>query len=141
MAGYRRPTVTLMWTDGDMVGLEIIARRPTMGQLLALERLVPPEDVEETAEERDERTQKVVNMLAGALLDWNMESDEFDDEGQPLMLALNQAALWDLDPAALFAIRQAWIRSTAGVSPPLSKPSVDMEAGIPMEVLEPSPES
>jgi hypothetical protein len=121
--GYQRPTLKLVFTDPEMDGLEVRARRLSIGELLHITSLASDENA---------GTDDMLAALAAALLSWNLE----DADGAPVPLTAD--GLKGQDYLLLEEIKKALIEASWAVPPPLSTPSTDgtpaLEASIPMEV-------
>jgi len=146
MAGYKRPPLLLVFSNPEFEGLEVRAKRPSVGDIFDLARLrtVPAGLTEEQIKQRvAEFGEKVVSFIKS----WNLEEEEVDDEGKPtgrdVPVLITPEGVMRQDWALITAILAAIGAGGAGVSPPLPRPSDDgvpsPAASIPMETLSPSP--
>lgn len=133
--GFVRSTLLLKFDDPELDGLEVRSRRLSAGALLTISRLRNRDWATDGAEAVEELAGQLVTALTG----WNLE----DDNEVPVELTARNLA--DVDYKMLFAISDALLDASAGVSPPLSSPSnggePSVEASIPMEPLSVSPPS
>lgn len=132
--GYRpkRKTYLLEFEDPDLNGLEVKVRGLSTGQVLDLT----------TAKEdgSDESIRSLLMLLAGQLIEWNVE----DDAGRPVPADLDGVRSQEI--AFNMAIINAWEQALVGVPAPLESGSPSgepspVELALPMEPLSPSPES
>lgn len=130
---YERPTLRLQFTDPEMEGLEVGARRLSLGELHRLDILSAggwP------VEESDERLAELYALLAAKLIDWNLA-----EAGIAVPLDADHIAAQDL--RFVRGIRNALVKATTEVSAPLGvgsssgDPSPDLS--LPMEPLSESP--
>jgi hypothetical protein len=140
MTGYRRArkVYRLIFADPDMEGLEVRAKSSTMGEYLAITRLLfqlrrNVRVVEEDLDVMDD----LFGRFAKVLTSWNLE----DDESRPV--PATKEALLDQEFDFVMAIIDAWIDAVNGVDPDLGKDSTSgehsPEVDIPMELLSASP--
>lgn len=128
--GFQRSTLKLVFDDPELEGLEVRAHRLSAGALLTISRM-------RNADWNGDGGAQAVDDLAGqlvtALIDWNLE----DENEVPVELTARNLA--DVDYKMLFAISDALLGASSGVSRPLPQPSSDtdtsVEASIPMETL------
>lgn len=127
----KRKIYTLDFEDPEFEGLEVKIRGLNTGQVLDLD----------TAREdgSDEAIRGVLELFAGALVEWNVE----DDQERPVPADIGGVRTQDL--AFNMAIIDAWQQAMVGVPAPLDEPSTGTEpslaASIPMETLPLPPES
>ncbi len=124
----------LVFADEDMQGLEVTMTSVPTGHLLRLQEL---SSAGSTAVAKDSGTfRELIELLAGAMLSWNLEDD--DDQAVPVSVE----SLLAQDPDFLMEIISAWTIAITGVSAPLDGGSTSgdgsLEASIPMEPLSPS---
>ena len=143
--GYKRPPLLLTFSNPEFEGLEVRAKRPSVGDIFDLARLrtVPPGLTEEQITQRAREMQVKV---ASFIRSWNLEEDELDADGEPtgrdvpVPVTPEGVARQDFD--LITAIMTAIGAGGAGVAPPLSQPSnggvPSPAASIPMEPLSPS---
>jgi hypothetical protein len=77
---------------------------------------------------------RLIDILADVIVEWNLDDD--DDKPVPA----TASGLRDQDPELVAGIVRAWVGASSRVAPPLpagSSPG-EIEAGIPMEVLDAS---
>lgn len=121
----------LIFADEDMAGLEVTMTSVPMGDLLKLQQLDPKSASNDPKEFRE-----LLEIFAGAMLEWNLE----DDDDQPVPISVDAFLKQDLD--FIFEIIKAWSDAVAGVSAPLDGGSTSggtsLEASIPMDVSSPS---
>ncbi|MFD5509105.1 hypothetical protein ACFWIB_15190 [Streptomyces sp. NPDC127051] len=129
--GYtpKRKIYNLDFEGTDFEGLTVSVRGLNTGQYLDL--------WEAKAEaEAGGETGRVLYLLAGQLIGWNVE----DDQGQPVPPTFDGIKSQDLD--LNLAIVNAWTTAMAGVPAPLEPSSSgggpSLEASLPMEPLSPS---
>lgn len=130
---YERPTLRLTFTDPEMDGLQVRARRLSLGELHRLDILAAggwP------VEESDEHLAELYALLAAKLIDWNLAED-----GTPVDLNADTLAAQDL--RFVRGIRNALVKATTEVAAPLgvgsSSGDPSLEVSIPMDELSPSP--
>lgn len=132
--GYKPRTkiYNLDFTGTDHEGLQVSIRSLSTGQYMDLFEA-------KTEAEAGGETSRLLHIMAGRLLAWNVE----DEDDQPVPPTLDGIKQQDLD--FNLAIVGAWTTAMAGVSAPLEKSSTDggpsLEASIPMEILSASPVS
>ncbi|MFJ3923009.1 hypothetical protein [Streptomyces sp. NPDC090022] len=126
--GYKpkRKIYNLDFSGTDFEGLTVSVRGLNTGQYLDLWEA-------KTEAEAGGETGRVLYLLAGQLVSWNVE----DDHGQPVEPTLDGIKGQDLE--LNLAIVNAWTTAMAGVSAPLEQNSSgggpSLEASLPMEVL------
>lgn len=124
----------LIFADEDMAGLEVTMTSVPMGDLLSLQQLDPKRAASDPAEFRE-----LLEIFAGAMLEWNLE----DDNDQPVPITVDAFLKQDID--FIFEIITQWSTAVSGVSAPLDGGSTSgatsLEASIPMDVLSPNPSS
>lgn len=129
--GYKpkRKIYNLDFEGTEHEGLAVSVRGLDTGQYMDLW------DAKTEAETGGE-TGRVLHLLAGQLISWNVE----DELGQPVPPTLDGIKSQDLD--FNLSIVNAWTTAMAGVPAPLEQPSTDggpsLEASLPMEPLSPS---
>lgn len=108
--------------EGYMQGAEVTLRAASIGTMLALRDMTP---------------QAAVPLLAGHLVNWNLEAN-----GEPL--PLTEDSCNSLEAEMLYKIVGEWYRVATGVSAPLDPPSTDgpespatevEELSLPMDIL------
>ena len=121
----------LVFADEDMAGLEVTMTSVPMGDLLKLQQLDP-----KSAAQNPEEFRKLLEIFAGAMLEWNLD----DDNDQPVPISVDSFLKEDID--FIFEIIKAWSDAVAGVSAPLDGGSTSggtsPEASIPMDTLSPN---
>jgi hypothetical protein len=124
----------LIFTDEDMDGLEVTMTSVPMGDLLKLQQLDPKRAASDPEEFRE-----LLQIFAGAMLDWNLE----DDADQPVPITVDAFLKQDID--FIFEIITQWSTAVSGVSAPLDGGSTSganaLEASMPMDTLSPNPAS
>ncbi len=135
--GYKRPTLKLVFADPEFEGLEVRARRLSIGAALRVAGLADMDTRELAAAE--EKLGELLKLIAESLISWNLE----DDNGTPV--PLTGEALAEQDLPFITALAGALATASAGVSRPLepasnSGPSSE-EVSLPMEPLSESPPS
>lgn len=139
MAGFKVPKklYKLVFADPSYEGLEIVATSVPMETMLWVQSLSGAH-IQELGKTAD-GIRKMVDILIGALLSWNIEDD--DDRPVPV----SAAALLAQDPAFVMDVMAAWTAAITGVSGPLGEGSISgpqfPEGSIPMETLSPNPTS
>jgi hypothetical protein len=129
--GYKpkRKIYNLDFTGTDHEGLRVSIRGLNTGQYMDLFEA-------KTEAEAGGETNKLLTIMAGQLVSWNVE----DDDDTPVPATLDGIKTQDLD--FNLAVVNAWTTAMAGVPAPLEQPSTDggpsLEASIPVEILSPS---
>jgi hypothetical protein len=127
--GYERPTLKLVFADPEMDGLEVRARRMSLGELQRLHELSAPTG---TLAESQEQIAELYALLATKLISWNLEV-----EGVPVPLTVEGLA--GSDVLLLRGITTALRRASTEVPAPLDLPSTDgdrsLEESMAMEIL------
>lgn len=137
MARYKakKKLFKLIFEDPDMAGLEVTVTSVSMDKLLRIQEL--NEDKE--ARRSSEAFRELVDILAGAMLSWNMD-DDFDEP-----VPVTAEGILTQDPAFVRQIISSWTDAISGVSAPLDDGSTSgdalLEASIPMDALPPNPPS
>lgn len=132
MAGFKPPKnlYLLTFEDPSYEGLEITATSVSMETMLWVQSL--GSRVAEVANNPD-GFRKIVDVLIGAILSWNLE----DDDDRPI--EVTSAALLAQSPVFVADIMVAWTAAITGVSGPLGEGSISgpkfPEGSIPMETL------
>lgn len=120
--------------DTDMAGLDVVASSVPLGTLLRLQEMA--DRGEEIAKDKA-AFREVVEILAGAMLSWNLE-DDFD---QPVPVTVEGILAQDVD--FVIAVIRAWTKAISGVADPLGAGSTSgaqfPEASIPMEPVSKNP--
>lgn len=133
--GFKPPKkqYKLIFEDPDMAGAEVVMRSSSIAKALEFQRIGSGATTEL------EKTDAHVKLLAGALIEWNLE----DDDDNPLPATYDGLA--SLEGHVFWAIFNAWIEAVAGVPAPLDGGSTSgdssLEASLPMEPSSPSPSS
>lgn len=126
----KRKTYRLIFKDTEMAGLEVLAHSLNTGQFLELE--TAKAERAEGGKVGESATQRMLELLAGALVSWNAE----DEDGQPIPTTMDGIRSQDLD--FNMKIIEAWTEAIGGVKAPLQQTSADgrpsVEASIPMDV-------
>jgi len=126
--GYERPTLKLVFADPEMDGLEVRARRMSLGELQRMHELSVPT---ETLAESQEQIAGLYALLATKLISWNLEVDE-----TPVPATAEGLASSDL--LLVRGITTALRKASTEVPAPLVLPSPDgdqsLEASMPMEM-------
>lgn len=132
MAGFKPPKnlYLLKFEDPSYEGLKITATSVSMETMLWVQSL--GSRVAEVANNPD-GFRKIVDVLIGAILSWNLE----DDDDRPI--EVSAAALLAQSPVFVADIMVAWTAAITGVSGPLGEGSISgpqfPEGSIPMETL------
>lgn len=120
--GYVRPTLKLVFDEehhGDLAGLEVRMKRPSVDQLMRVSQLMSlrgKDDADLTDTDR-EQIDGLFDLIAAHLLGWNLE-----EEGGAPVPATAQA-LRGQDVALVYGVIGSWMDAAAGVSAPLAPPS------------------
>lgn len=118
--GYQRPLLKLTFEDPEMAGLEVLCRRPSIGQIQAYE-------------ETDRVLDRQLEIMAPCLIKWNLE----DEEGSPVPPTLE--GLKSQDQPFLAALIEAWVDKAIRIPAPLGQGSNGGSSppavSIPMEPL------
>lgn len=126
----KRKTYRLIFKDTELDGLEVLAHSLNTGQFLELE--TAKAERAEGGKAAEGATQRMLGLLAGALVSWNAE----DEDGQPIPTTMEGIKSQDLD--FNMKIIEAWTDAIGGVKAPLQQTSADgrpsVEASIPMDV-------
>lgn len=134
--GYKRArTVKLTWADGEFEGLEVRAKRISIGKFLKLLPLLDGDFGDFNAETVKDMEQLVLE-FGRYLVSWNLE----DEDGQAV--PCTPESFMDQDLAFVMEVVQRYGESISGVSAPLPQSSSggapSLEASLPMEPLSPS---
>lgn len=136
--GYQRKTYRLVFEDPDFEGLEVRTRGGSIDHLVQMTALTTS-GAELVRPDGQAKRDELYQLLAGRLLDWNLE----DDQGQPVPVTVE--ALRQQDWVLVLEVAKAWMRAAAGVSRPLEPGSPggqpSLEESIPMETSSMSPPS
>jgi hypothetical protein len=134
--GYKRnPRIyRLIFEDGEYSGLIVRVRSMPLGQFLEIAALA------DASNHSDGEVEKLFKAFAGALVDWNLETDGPEGETWPVPADLD--GLYDQDlEFGLFLIGE-WVRAIGGVPDPLAGSSTSggtsPVASLPMEVSSPN---
>jgi hypothetical protein len=131
--GYKvkRKIFKLSFQGTDWDGLEVVARSLNTGQFIELRAAQATSRA--GGDGAEDATGRMLELLAGALIEWNAEDE---DTGQPIPPTLDGLHSQDLD----FTVKiiDVWTDAIAGVRGPLRQTSSDgqpsLEASIPMDV-------
>jgi hypothetical protein len=128
--GYVRDKIyKLVFADEEFDGLEVRARGLTTAELLEMKSLEPSGDETEDAE----KLQRQIELFAGKLVSWNLETPG----GQAVPASLDGVKSQDLE--FVLQIIDAWMRAVISVPGPLGDRSngggTFPEASLPMEPL------
>lgn len=119
--------------DTDLAGLEVTMTSVSMGKLLHLQEMSDRAD--EVARD-GAQFREVVEVLAGAMLSWNLD-DDFD---QPVPVTVD--GILTQDPDFIMAIITAWTKAISGVAAPLGEGSTSggpsPAPSVPMEPVSPN---
>jgi hypothetical protein len=142
--GFKRKNKAyrLKFVDSDLDGLEIVMRSVSTGRILELQEMATVTNAAIAAAQdgTDGGTsvdpamvRKMVEMVAGAMISWNLE----DDDDVPVPITVE--GLLDQEIDFLMQIVMAWTEAIAGVAAPLEPGSTSgvnaLEASLPMETL------
>lgn len=120
----------------DLDGLEITTRSVSVGQLMDLQRFGSELAGAEDDDFAPEAIEKMVDLLASGIVEWNVE----DEEGRPV--EPTTANLLAQDLPFIYAVLTAWSQAMSGISESLGKDSTSGESfpeeSLPMETLSPS---
>lgn len=142
--GYKRGKVyRLVFADPEFEGLEVRAKSVPTGDFLKITELMSLKDSGGfTADDKDKLTDLFAT-FADALIDWNVEDDERDEQGNltgrdvPVPPTLEGLLTQDLD--MVLEIIKAWMDAVATVPDAVGKGSVSgvsfPEASLPMDPL------
>lgn len=122
--GFRRPTYKLRF-DGAYEGLRASTRGTSIDEVAELSALcmLGAELIEEGGQAQ---RQRLFELLAGKLLDWNLE----DDNGSAVPLTAQQLA--KEDHGLVLALATGLLQTVSGVSRPLDSGSTPGSIGIPV---------
>ncbi len=124
----KRTEYKLVFTDEDMRGLEIVAKKLSLRSVLRIREL--------GASNTPDAIREMAAIFIGAVRSWNLA----DDSGVPIAPSLD--ALLDQEDGFLNEVIGAYNEAVAGVSAPLDDGSTSgataLEASIPMETSSPS---
>jgi hypothetical protein len=132
MAGVKRPQTQyrLKFADGDLAGLEVTARAPSLDELV---KAAPLAEVIDAANPDMAKVAELLEMFGRLLVSWNFE----EEDGTPV--PATPAGLVSLEFAVTMEILTAWAEHVVRVAPPLPNgsgpgqtPRVP-EGSIPME--------
>lgn len=117
--------------QGDFAGMNVVVRGLNLGQLLKL--TAARETREAGGEGVEEATDRMIDLLLGALVSWDAE-----DEDTGLPIPRTEEAIKLQDPDFYMTIIDVWHKAMNGVPAPLSQTSTggvpSVEASIPMDV-------
>lgn len=136
MGGFEVPVVRLEFADSAFDGFEVDAYMISAGSLLRISQLrnIDWQNDRQAAEEFDKLAREITPYLA----DWNLTR-----KGEPVVLS--SETLVGQGYRLVFAIANALLDATAGVSPPLSEQSNNGEPSevppMSMEISSENPES
>jgi hypothetical protein len=140
--GYVRPTIKLVFDEdtGDMAGLEVRLRRPSIDQALQVTSLDHLTSKSGSLTTDDRATiDEIFNTLGPLLIGWNLE----EEDGTSVPATAEE--LRKQDVGFVLALIGEWMKASVGVSVPLGRRSTggsQSEAlSIPMDVLSESPAS
>jgi len=139
MAGYKRSkkTYRLVWgpENPDMDGLVVEAKTVPVGTLILLASLV--DKVVRTIGEDAQTVNDLLSGFAKALVSWNLEEDDEEENTVPVPATLEGVLAQEID--FMVTIIRAWINAHVGVPDELGKdlPSGEPfpEGSLPMEPL------
>lgn len=132
--GYKRPTVKLIFDDPEMDGLEVRARRYTIGRYVDF---VAASGTPLNGSDAEKNRRTLAEILAEAIIGWNLE----DDADQPVPATTE--GILDQDFRFLVGLTEGMLAANKGVPDPLGERSSDggrsLEASMPMEFRSESP--
>lgn len=144
-------TVLLRFEDPELEGLEVRARRVSLGFAMELGDMAETLDEgQHSTREYLDRTRDFLALFAEKVLaSWNVDREVLGDDGEPTgeveLVEPTVEGLMSLDLPFVMAVFQAWMVEVAGVSGPLGTPSPNGSPSvvppIPMDELSPSLES
>ena len=112
--GYTRSTLKLVWPeDSEFSGLEVRMKRLSIRKLTELQALF---EVRTSLDEKQamEAFQKIVDIVAGSLIGWNLEIDS--DEGEATTpVPATRESLADQDPEMVLELVTCWMKVATGV--------------------------
>jgi hypothetical protein len=130
----QRKQYRLKFKDHELDGLEVTVASASIGTLLGLSEMST-----ESPEHATERLERSIQVLAEALVSWNIENAA----GEPTPATVD--GLKQQDMSLVMAIISAWTEAVSGVAPPLPGGSDSgetfPEGSLPMAVLSPNQES
>ncbi len=134
--GFQRRKYKLVF-EGVYEGLEVSVRGAAIGEYVEVNAITSLGSVLFDGDHADERA-RLVEILAGKLLGWNLVDDEAGED-----VPCTGEQLVKEDMAMLLDITKAWIAAGFAVSSPLASPSgagappegMDIPMDLPMEVL------
>lgn len=126
--GFEGKKIIRLRFEGDLEGLEVTTRCPTIEQVMDVAENTPDDDAKAAL-------RATATLLCDVLIEWNLEND-----GEPVPHTAEDLLDQDMDVAQ--AIVKAWEDAAIKVSPNLRRRSSDGSplavASIPMEPLSPS---
>lgn len=142
--GYKRSKIyRLVFADPEFEGLEVRAKSVPIGDFLQITSLVGLKDSGEFTEDDKAKITDLFGTFSKALVDWNVEDDERDDDGNltgrdvPVPPTLEGLLTQDLD--FVLEIIKAWMDAVASVPDAVGKGSGSgvtfPEASLPMDPL------
>ncbi len=137
MGFVRRKIFLLKFADPEFEGLQVRAKQASVDQLTRSTELG-----EITGTTR-EKMAEIIGLLAEGVVSWNLEEptgrDLPDGTAEVVPVPCTAEGMWTQDGAFLADILRAWLRASAGVSPPLPSNSPDgdllPEVDLPMDRL------
>jgi hypothetical protein len=142
--GFKRKNKAyrLKFVDSDLDGLEVVMRSVSTGRILEIQEMataaksaiaVAKGGTGDDSSVDPAMIRKMVEMVAGAMISWNLE----DDDDVPVPITVE--GLLDQEIDFLMQIIEAWTEAIAGVAAPLEPGSTSgvnaLEASLPMETL------
>jgi hypothetical protein len=128
-----RKTLKLNFDDPDLAGLEVVTRRPSLEQVLAVGKAADKAAAKDDGD--DSAVSAMADLFIETLIGWNLEND-----GEPV--PHNAKALMNQDQPVAQAIIEAWeenaIKSTRVPAPLATSSNVgepSLAASLPMEPL------
>lgn len=113
--GFQRGTLNLVFADPQFDGLEVKARRASIGEISKLTQLANVDADSLTEDEQHTYVDKLCNALAKGVNSWNYE----DEEDNPIPVTTQ--AMRDVDLVMLYSILDAWLRASTEVPSDVEK--------------------
>ncbi|GAA2360806.1 hypothetical protein Cme02nite_38130 [Catellatospora methionotrophica] len=144
--GYKRPLLNLTFSDPEFEGLNIRAKRLSLGKLFDLMDLESLREAKDRSPEVRDALKQMFRDLSQTIVWWNLEDPNPDDpDGPGIPVPITPEALegqdFPLVMAVMTAIREATTAVAAPLGPSSSSGDQPLEASLPMDELSPSPTS
>lgn len=131
MGFVRKKIFLLKFTDPEFEGLQVRIKQASVDQLTRAT------EIGELAGTPRDKMVELIDLLSQAIVSWNLEEPTETEETIPV--PCTAAGMWTQDGGFLADILRAWLRASAGVSPPLplNSPGGERlpEVDLPMDPL------